>query len=462
MVIMHGFYLQKEIYKSGKITGAVRIMKGHEILPDDSTLVQYNISDGDTVNIVIEPDKQITVEVICKLGTFKHEISNSILVRDLKQKLIDCKQVAALVDEFDLHVKLSDTDVQILDDHSLTLHEYGIWDDCKLLVERPYIFLALMNQDHSRQVYKKVDKRVTVAELKKMITQLFCDKKTDILMFVTNDQITFVKVDSEKVVPVNEIMSDGQTVCYLEDKRDYDVCYPVKLEDVEVGKVYGDKSDTVKIIKLRVQNQLDIAANLVTVTKVDCIYEYRNVYTGKKFKTVTEKVLVPGFPAQDNEVIGQLVMTIHVCESFQVVVRPYLFLTLINKDHSKKVYKKLLKQTTVGELKKMIVQLFCDENITNIYLFVTNDQIEYVKVGPNKDMPVAEIFSDGQVVCYLEDKSEYSTFWPVKRNDVEIGRVYGDKEDTVDTVKLRIQDQLNVPASCISVSRGVYSVNQQP
>ena len=84
MVITPGFYLQKEIYRSGKITGAVRILKGQEILPDDSTLVQHNISDGDTVNIFIEPEKQITVEVVCNLGTFKHEISNCLLVKGLQ------------------------------------------------------------------------------------------------------------------------------------------------------------------------------------------------------------------------------------------------------------------------------------------------------------------------------------------------------------------------------------------
>ena len=88
---MHGSYLQKEIYRSGKITGAVRILKGQEILPDDSTLVQHNISDGDTVNIVIEPDKKITVEVVCNLGPFKLRISNSCLVKGLKKRLIDSK-----------------------------------------------------------------------------------------------------------------------------------------------------------------------------------------------------------------------------------------------------------------------------------------------------------------------------------------------------------------------------------
>ena len=40
--------------------------------------------------------------------------------------------------------------------------------------------------------------------------------------------------------------------------------------------------------------------------------------------------------------------------------------------------------------------------------------------------------------------------WPVKRDNTEIGKVYGDEGDTVRTVKLRVQDQLGIPASCIT------------
>ena len=39
---------QRELYTSGKITGAVRLLKGQEVLPDDSTLEQLGIIDGST------------------------------------------------------------------------------------------------------------------------------------------------------------------------------------------------------------------------------------------------------------------------------------------------------------------------------------------------------------------------------------------------------------------------------
>ena len=192
-MLMHDafFYSQKEIYRSGKITGAMRILKGQEMLPDDSTLVQHNILDGDTINVIIEPDKQITVEVLCYLGTFQHEISSSMLVRDLKQKLSDSEQVTFLLDQFCLEAKLSDTCVKSLKDDSLPLHEYGIRDDCKLFVVRPYMFVTLVSP-HGKKRFTKVLKVTNVRKLKNMIKQLYCGNNvTDIccLSHMMNENI---------------------------------------------------------------------------------------------------------------------------------------------------------------------------------------------------------------------------------------------------------------------------------
>ena len=43
--------------------------------------------------------------------------------------------------------------------------------------------------------------------------------------------------------------------------------------------------------------------------------------------------------------------------------------------------------------------------------------------------------------------------WPVKRDETKIGKVYGDEGDTVRVIKLRVQDQLGIPASRVSVTR---------
>ena len=272
---IHVFYSQKEIYRSGKMTGGVRILKEQEVLPDDSTLAQHNISDGDTVSIIIEPAKQITVEVVCKWGTFKHEITNSILVKNLKQKLIDLGKVAFLPNEFDFKGKISNICVKTLKDDALPLQHYGIQNNCQLVVVKPYLLLTLMSEDQSRKVHRKIPMNTTVHELKMMIKEQFCDEKViEIILFVTNDQIKYDKVASCNGMLV-DVLSDDQTVCYLENKYEFDSCYVVKHRDVEIGRVYGARGDTVSIIKLRVQNQLGISANFLTVTKSDWVYNDR-------------------------------------------------------------------------------------------------------------------------------------------------------------------------------------------
>ena len=70
-------------------TGAVRVIKGQEVLPDGSTLEQSGITDGSTVSIVIEPDKQINLQMTLGPKIFTFEVNNSVTVWNLKKQLID-------------------------------------------------------------------------------------------------------------------------------------------------------------------------------------------------------------------------------------------------------------------------------------------------------------------------------------------------------------------------------------
>ena len=113
------------------------------------------------------------------------------------------------------------------------------------------------------------------------------------------------------------------------------------------------------------------------------------------------------------------------------------------------------------ELNKLIINLFCDPNVTgDISLFVTKDKTKYFQVSPNKDVSVGEVLSDEQIVCYFEDKRDYIVFWPVRCGKVQMCMVYGDVKDTVRTVKLRIQDQLGILASHVTVNRRMYQFEQ--
>ena len=64
--------------------------------PDDSTLVQHNISDGDTVRVLIEPERNIEVEVQCSPIVYKHEVNYCMTVKELKMFLIENNEAAFL------------------------------------------------------------------------------------------------------------------------------------------------------------------------------------------------------------------------------------------------------------------------------------------------------------------------------------------------------------------------------
>ena len=161
-------------------------------------------------------------------------------------------------------------------------------------------------------------------------------------------------------------------------------------------------------------------------------------------------------PTRGNEKIDDLIITISVDATWDnshlPVVRPYLFLTLMSQDHYKKEYRKVSKTVTVRELQDMVMKLFCTQSVGDISLFATSDLIEYVKVGPNKDVSVGEVLSDNQTVCYLEDKCDYKNCWPVKHGNVEIGNVYGYLEDTAKIIQIRVQDHLDIPAYFVYVT----------
>ena len=67
--------------------GAVRILKGKDVPPDDNTLVQLNLTNGTTLNIVIEPEKQITIQVDqgVQRSTFTYKFSNSASVQEVRK-----------------------------------------------------------------------------------------------------------------------------------------------------------------------------------------------------------------------------------------------------------------------------------------------------------------------------------------------------------------------------------------
>ena len=168
-----------------KITGAVRVIKGQEVLPDGNILEEHGILDGSTVNIVIEPDKKISIQV--KIGPlqFIERVKNSVVVHHLKRQLIDGHIVGFKFKDFSLLVSCVDNDgipADIpLQDESLPLHLHGVGDNTTLRVIGGRVAIKLVNQK-GKGWYKTFSKNVTVAQMKQTILS------TDSLFSVDEDK----------------------------------------------------------------------------------------------------------------------------------------------------------------------------------------------------------------------------------------------------------------------------------
>ena len=303
MVIL--FILKKEIYRSGKIIGAVRILKGQEILPDDSTLVQHNISDGDTMNVLIEPEHNIEVEVRCGPKVYKHNVSHCMTIKQFKKLLIESNEVAFLLRELVLVTNKDIEEELELDDDSMPLHYYTSDTSIKLKVVGPTIFVTTRDS-FGTQVSYNIWRKTTVSGLKdvikksiiptlpdhlseievkdstfdelgSLITYLLPSNKTnnspDISLFVACDVNGYKKLDEADSTPLCKLLSESDVVYYIDHKLHsnlYHCQWPLYHQDNKVGTVYikrygSYEYEKVRTIKLRIQDEMGIPANCITV-----------------------------------------------------------------------------------------------------------------------------------------------------------------------------------------------------
>ena len=262
-----------------KITGAVRMIKGQEVLPDGSTLDEHGIIDGSTVNIVIEPEKEISIKM--KLGPkeFTHKVKSSLGVRDLKQQLIDDDTVGFWRKDFSLLVtpvnKNGFTDNVLLQDESLPLHLCGVSNNVRITIIGGSIKVHLITH-HGEDYFKHFPKNITVNQMKQRIhrnSHFFLNpvEVEDVWLFVQRGK-SYQKLDDE--APIGEELSNNDIVHIVADRffeqRDLiPVLY--KCEEVDrIGwerryKVHKYESETVLSVKLRVQEQLGFPVSTVNV-----------------------------------------------------------------------------------------------------------------------------------------------------------------------------------------------------
>ena len=272
-----------------KISGAVRVIKGQEVLPDGSTLDEHGIIDGSTVNIVIEPEKEINLQI--KLGPkeFTHKVSSSLRVRELKQQLIDGGTVGFT--NFSLIISSSEnaeiTDDVPLEDESLPLHLCGVGDNSVLRMIGDNVRVHLVTQ-RGHHWFKQFPRNMTIGQMKKAIrsvdhfftidrnykyaTQNDPTLLTDILLFREHGE-SYRKMDDDEE-PIGAKLADNDVVYFIEERFfSREEMIMVYYMGEEIGSVGWSKqnaagsgqNETVLSLKLRVQDQLGFPVSCVDV-----------------------------------------------------------------------------------------------------------------------------------------------------------------------------------------------------
>ena len=252
-----------------KTSGAVRVIKGQKVLPDGSTLDEHGIIDGSTVNIVIEPDKEISLKI--KLGPkeFTNKVLNSVRVRELKQQLIDGNSVGFSFNNFTLIISADDNDGFTADipllEESLPLHLHGVGDETTLRIISRNVRLQLISH-RGHHAYYTFPKRKTIRQMSQLILSK-CDFSystkglVSIWAFVEKGQ-HYRKLDDD--VTIGATLSDNDVI-YLVEDRVFDeeqmilVHYGIK----EIGRVGCVDGDSVLSLKLRVQEHLGFPVKFV-------------------------------------------------------------------------------------------------------------------------------------------------------------------------------------------------------
>ena len=229
-----------------KITGAIRVIKGQEVLPDGSTLDEHGFIDGS--NIVIEPEKEISIKM--KHGPqeytqeFTRKVMNSMRLRELKQQLIDGGTVGFSFKDFTLVLTSVDkdgaTDNVLLQDESLPLHLCGVSDNMRITIIGSSIKVHLITHQ-GEHYFKHFPRNITVNQMKKRIhrnSHFFLNpvQVEDVWLFVEHDDYNYRKLDDE--APISAELSNNDIVHIVSDRffqqRDMIAVY-IENEFDEVG-----------------------------------------------------------------------------------------------------------------------------------------------------------------------------------------------------------------------------------
>ena len=241
----------------------MRILKGQKILPDDSTLAQHNISDGDTVNIVIEPEKKIVLNVQFGPQIFPIFVSTSMSIKAVKQQLINNGTVVFNHCDFDLVYSQSPSSKVKLDDTLLPLHYYAIDGSAYISIEKTYLLVRIERVGQDGEWVKRMPKTASVGDLKKVILRGICDESVfGISVYLANSD----KLEDDEILG-ELVKKEVDDFFYFVEDKCYNEYKEVYFKGNKVAKIGVDKNDSKRDLVFRAQDQLGIPFLMIEVRK---------------------------------------------------------------------------------------------------------------------------------------------------------------------------------------------------
>ena len=241
----------------------MRVLKGKEGLPDDSTLDEHNITEGDVLNIITEPDKDINIQVRCGAETLPVSISYCTIVNTLKH-LISIKIMIFSLSEFDLVQEQNET----LYDTTLPLHFYGIKNGSILRVIKSDVGIVVENRK-GQEMFVSISRKATIGDLRDKILKCTTVQLVDMFTaFVNPTGPKMYRKLADDSVCVGDVLYDHARVYAIECSFHTDRVTQDGMYQDNSKKIYGlDFGDTVISVKLRGQDQLGIPVHKISVKK---------------------------------------------------------------------------------------------------------------------------------------------------------------------------------------------------
>ena len=248
----------------------MRLLHAQTLMEDDRKLCEYSLPEGTVISALFEPDVNISIKVTCGHQTQKFTVSNATSVMALKVKICGIMRCGVAPER--LEIRLGDITLE----DPMPLHFYGIKDDSRLDLIKPYIRVMVEN-NHGFTICWRLNKKDTISEVKVKLATATKRPGKDERLVDPNDSVKVEQLHLYVVIEGQnfaELDDDDKTVENFKIKENYHLSlltyrltYKHSVMVMKTGiALWGvDPDDTCLGIKVKVQDQMGLPVNTLNV-----------------------------------------------------------------------------------------------------------------------------------------------------------------------------------------------------